>query len=264
MLTRQIGSAYSSVLRALGLEPVKNLNPETNGEYAFLHRLRSIPEIERCDCAIDIGAHLGEWTAEAMKALAGTSIKTFYCVEPLPKLATGLRQTFSGQRNVTVIEAAMNTHSDPAMPMFDVGGTGRIYPSYRHRPRVSNGATKKPVTGLTVRGATGEELFGGLKPGIVKIDCEGHDLHVLKGLASLLKTARPTVQFEYTEYWIRAESRLREASRLLRSLDYRIFRLFPDRLLPIRHGPVFDTYEYQNFVAAPAEWKSLAGGSIRL
>jgi FkbM family methyltransferase len=265
MLIREIGSAYSSILRALGLAPEKNLDPETNGEYALLRRLATLPEISHYDCAIDVGAHKGEWTVDAMKAFSGTPIAKFFCVEPIDHLAAELRQTFAGQPNVEVIEVLMTSEPNPAMTIYNVGGTGRIYPSYRKRgPRASAKGTQKVTTNLQVRGATGDELFAGLRPYMVKIDCEGHDLHVLKGLTSVLRNARPAIQFEYTEYWIHAGSRLHQANRFLRNLDYRIFRLFPHKLLPIRRGPIIDTYEYQNFVAAPAEWKSLADGTIRL
>jgi FkbM family methyltransferase len=256
MLTRQIGSAYSSVLRTLDLEPRKNLDPETNGEYAFLRRLSTFPEINRYECAIDIGAHRGEWTTEAMKAFSGTSITTFYCVEPMPHLAKALRQTFAENGNVTVIEAAMTSSADETISIYDVGGAGRLYPSYRNANRREAGG-QKTVANLRVRGVSGDDLFADSKPGMIKVDCEGHDLHVLQSLHSVLTTARPAIQFEYSEYWIAAGSRLREAARFFRNLDYRIYRLFPHRLLPIRYGPVLDTYEYQNIIAAPAEWKSI-------
>ncbi len=264
MLKRQVGSAYSSVLRAVGLEPEKNLDPETNGEYALLRQLRTLPEIQHCDSAVDIGAHRGEWTAEAMKAFAGTSVTTFVCVEPMPRLAADLRHAFAGQPNVRIVEAAMTTRANETMSIYEVGGAGRIYPSYRGGPPAESGAARKTVTNLQVRGISGDELLAGLHPCIVKIDCEGHDLHVLKGLASVLKTTRPAIQFEYSEYWIAAGSRLREASGLFQNLGYRLYRLFPDQLLPIRYGPFVDTYEYQNLVAAPAEWKSLAGERLPL
>jgi FkbM family methyltransferase len=265
MLKRHIGSAYSTVLRSLRLEPQLNLHPETNGEYALLRRLPSLPEIAQYDCVVDIGAHRGEWTVEAMKAFSGSSIRKFVCVEPVPHLAQALRQSFAGVDEVQIIEAAVSDSTSQSFTMYDVGGTGRIYPSYRTAQ--SAGLThvgSKPVRNIQVRAIAGDELFRDLRPYVIKIDCEGHDFRVLDGLTSVIKENRPLLQFEYSEFWIAAESRLSEAVRLLSGLNYNLYRLFPDHLSQFRLSGFIDTFKYQNIVAAPAEWKSLGRKSEAL
>jgi len=265
MLKRHIGSAYSAVLRSLRLEPQLNLHPETNGEYALLRRLPRLPEVERYDCVVDIGAHRGDWTIEAMKAFSDSPIHKFVCVEPVPHLAQALRQSFAGVDNVEVVEAAVSDSASQSFTMYDVGGTGRIYPSYRTAQ--SGGLThvgSKPVKNIQVRAISGDELLRSLRPYVIKIDCEGHDFHVLDGLTSVINKARPLLQFEYSEFWIAAESRLSEAVRLLSGLNYNLYRLFPDHLAQFRLSGLIDTFKYQNIVAAPAEWKSLGRKSETL
>jgi FkbM family methyltransferase len=268
VFTRRWGIALSDILCPLGLEPKRNLDPESNGEYALLRRLRHLTEIEQFDSVIDVGAHRGEWTAEAIVAFAGTNVRSFYCVEPMPELASALRERFSENPDVRVVEAALAAESANAVQIYDAAGTGRIYPSYEGRSfealqaRAGQRGAKKRITPLTVRAISGDQAFAGMKPCIVKIDCEGHDLHVLRGFTSLLRTARPLIQFEYSEFWIAAGSRLRDACHLLSKLDYHTYRMFPDRLARFRYVPGFETYGYQNIVAVPAGWQSSSAQSL--
>lgn len=251
MLKRKIGLIISRTLRALVIEPPRNLDPKTNGEYALLRFLAAMKGATGQDTIVDIGASVGDWTEAAMRSFSETDIKYFICVEPIPALAAGLRERFAGRHQVQIVEAAASAESNPTISMYNAGGGGRIYWTYKSAAESAPRPKKKSVERIEVKAISGKDLLAGRSPYLIKIDCEGHDLHIIQGLLPVLKTARPFVQFEYSEYWIGARSSLRQAAKLFTALDYRIYRVFPKRLVPAR--VLIDTYEYQNIVAAPAE-----------
>jgi hypothetical protein len=106
--------------------------------------------------------------------------------------------------------------------------------------------------------ATGDESFGRLNscPYLVKIDCDGHDFHVLQGFEQMLRQRRPLIQFEYSDFWIGGASRLRDACRFLDNAGYNTFKMFPGHLTRFRFNTLFETFRYQNIVAAPREFRS--------
>lgn len=91
----------------------------------------------------------------------------------------------------------------------------------------------------------------------MKIDCDGHDFHVLQGFTQTLRVKRPLVQFEYSDFWIGAGSRLRDACALLADAGYHTYKVFPDRLVRFKFNAMLETFGYQNIFAVPAGFKSL-------
>jgi methyltransferase FkbM-like protein len=88
----------------------------------------------------------------------------------------------------------------------------------------------------------------------VKIDAEGHDLHVLRGASELLSLHRiGVIQFEYHEPWVATTSTLGEAYALLSSFDYRVFLLKSDGLFTLDYERYKEYFGYSNFVAVAPE-----------
>lgn len=65
-----------------------------------------LPEgaLRQPDWIVDIGANVGDWTADLLDFCPGARI---LCIEPEPRLAAGLRQRFAGAGNVTVRQTAV-------------------------------------------------------------------------------------------------------------------------------------------------------------
>ncbi len=104
---------------------------------------------------------------------------------------------------------------------------------------------------LKVRFETGDRLLAGLKPYMIKIDCEGHDAKVIRGFKNTLETMRPILQFEYCDLWLLGDETLKDTYEFLTARGYKLFRVFPDRLEPFVYRRLFETYNYQNFIAMP-------------
>jgi FkbM family methyltransferase len=143
---------------------------------------------------LDIGAHAGHWTVR----LAGQAAKVI-AVEAHPGTAEILRQNIAvnGLANVTVVEAAA----------WDSGELLRLEDP---KGRVRSGTNRTvPDSAGTVRGQPLDGLLAG-EPVItlVKMDVEGADLHVLRGMAGTLARCRPAMiveRHDFLGYYTRAE-----------------------------------------------------------
>jgi FkbM family methyltransferase len=275
MLNKQYRKAKARVMGLIGLDPVINLEPRENGEYHFLKHIRRLPEVAQHDCIIDVGANVGDWTSEAMDQFEGTKITKFFCVEPIPTFASKIGTRFAERRNVRVFEIALSDTSGDPVQIFNIGGGGRMYRSHRSNSGSFKNKSASQVTDISVIGkkvfsywtdvSSGDELFGGLlcRPYLIKIDCDGHDFHVLRGFAALILNTRPLLQFEYSDFWIDAGSRLEDACSLLHEADYSTFKMFPNGLARFRYNSLFETFSYQNIIAVPNENKSFTDRKIR-
>jgi FkbM family methyltransferase len=265
MLTKEYGKAKARILSLFTPEPGRNPDPNTNGEYRFLRFAAALPEVGSDKSIVDVGANHGEWTAEALRAFAGTAISRFICVEPVPTFLDRLRERHGNNSRVEIVDFALSDRAEPAREIFEIGGGGRMYKNYRGGD-AGDAASGKTVIPHRVRVLTGDEAAQilKLKPYLMKIDCDGHDFHVLRGFGETLRRHRPLVQFEYSDFWIGAGSRLRDACRFLEDAGYSTYKTFPDRLVRFKFNALFETFGYQNIIAAPREFSSFARATIPL
>lgn len=266
MLVKEYGRAKAFLVKRWGLEPEHHTVPDENGEFRFLKLVSAFPETAQYDSVIDVGANKGDWTAEAVKQFSRRSISTFYCVEPIPTFMQEIKKKFGARSDVKLIERVLSRTAGGTAEIFEVGGGGRMYRDYRGSDAASLAPSKKKIVSHQVPISTGDQVFGplGIRPYLIKIDCDGHDLHVLRGFEQMLRKQRPLIQFEYSDFWIGAGSRLRDACALFRQMDYRTYKMFPDRLIEFNYNPLFETFGYQNIVAAPKEFRSFSNKTIEL
>lgn len=265
MLLREYGKAKAKLVRAFGLEPFHNTRGHENGEARFLSLVAALPQVSSYDSVIDVGANIGDWTAAAIEQLHPRGIANFYCVEPIPTYARKLQDRFAG-RNVKLIERVLSHSTGGTAEIFEVGGGGRLYKNYRGGEMADAAPSAKKVVSHNVPISTGDELFGAekIKPYLLKIDCDGHDLHVLRGFQKILRERRPLVQFEYSDFWIGAGARLRDACSLLAAAGYNTYKVFPEKLVRFKFNPLLETFGYQNIVAVPQEFAGLSAKVVEL
>jgi FkbM family methyltransferase len=266
MLIREYGKAKAKLVRAFGLEPQHNTRAETNGELDFLNLIATLPEISSYNSVIDVGANIGTWTAAAIERLSSRGISNFYCVEPIPTYARKIQDRFAERNDVKLVEQVLSHSAGGTAEIFEVGGGGRLYKNYRGEGATDTQFRTKKVVSHKVAISTGDEVFdaSGAKPYLVKIDCDGHDFHVLRGFTKILQERRPLVQFEYSDFWIGAGARLRDACRFLAGAGYDTYKLFPDKLVRFGFNPLFETFGYQNVIAIPREFAGLSAKTIGL
>jgi len=262
MLLKEYGKAKARVLRPLGYEPPRELDPERNGEYRLMEWLSTRPENLNYDSIIDVGANIGAWTRAALQRFSPPVTNRIICVEPVPHFAEAVRAQFREDQRVVCREVALSDSSGFS-EITIIGGGARFT---GNKPYTSSENSEKAVAVHRVGFQKGDELVttDGCKPYFIKIDCDGNDLNVLRGFSRTLLEIRPVVQFEYCDFWAVEGSRLRDACGFLYGKGYTTFKLFPDRLRRFRFNPLFETFGYQNVVAVPSEWPSFADKNIPL
>ncbi len=84
-------------------------------------------------------------------------------------------------------------------------------------------------------------------PGFIKIDAEGYDLTVIKGLGKYLNEI-DFIQFEFNAMHIDSRTFLRDYYLLLSQFD--LYRLGPNKLIDVKeYSPSYEIFRFQNFLA---------------
>lgn len=167
------------------------------------------------DVFVDVGANDGYFSLLASR-LVGPSGQVL-ALEPLPATASELRSNvvLNGLTNITVIESAASDNSDDLLLTMPAGaGTGMT--------------TLRPVYGTSrrVRCDRLDHLLDHFRaPRLVKIDVEGAELKVLKGLEGLLlKDDAPDVLCEVTPTYLeQVGDTARELYSWMAELGYRAY-----------------------------------------
>lgn len=140
------------------------------------------------DWALDVGANIGHYTAR-MSALVGPNGRVI-AFEPVPETFELLAANVALQpnRNVSLINAAASDSTGVVgmqIPKFDTG-LDNYYMAHLSDDGGDVNIMTMPVDGL--------DLPHTVK--FVKIDAEGHELPVLKGMRALLERDRPVIVLE--------------------------------------------------------------------
>jgi FkbM family methyltransferase len=185
-------------------------------------RLRQFlsPLVGRGELAFDIGANVGIWTA-GMRELGATVV----AVEPQSAVVEALRSRFAGDPDVFVVESAVGAESGRGtLHLAATASThASMSESWREVAREHRGIAESDwVSEVEVEVTTLDSLierFG--TPLFCKVDVEGLELHVLKGLSQPLGS----ITFEFH---VETLAELRGCVERLGEIgDYR-FRIFLD------------------------------------
>jgi FkbM family methyltransferase len=140
------------------------------------------------DLVFDVGANIGEFTG-AFRDLGARVV----AVEPQPRLTAHLRRRFRRDRDVTVVATAVSDHAGEATLYGTTADALATLEEERATHPSGPGAELEWTQRITVPLRTLDSLVDEHgRPALVKIDVEGHELGVVRGLT----TAEPTVFFE--------------------------------------------------------------------
>lgn len=173
-------------------------------EHEWLIETNPSESVQRGDVVLDIGAHVGVFTAQALELGAAKVV----AVEPDPGNVECLRRNFSEDiaagRVVLVEEAAWNKRETLTFHL----GESSAWNSLMHDP--GGGVLEvsaRPLDEIV------EEL--GLESvDYIKIDVEGAEAEVMEGAAAIFRAHRPTVMVDSHQGatgWTRAPEILRQA-----------------------------------------------------
>ena len=197
---------------------------------------------------VDVGANTGEWVQLVLRA--GRPDLRGLCFEPNQALHPQLRRAL-GSARVDLSSLAVSDRQGVSPFYLDPASD-----------QLSRMVTRESDDGVTMVATTTLDLelerHGLTGVDLVKIDAEGHDLHVLRGLSGTLgRRAVGVVQFEYGDRWPAAGSTLAAALDLLATSGYATYRLSSRGLECVAYETYGEHFRYSNYVAvspSAREW----------
>ena len=140
----------------------------------------------------DIGANRGAFTDKCLHEYKQAKI---ILVEPNDGLYHLLTQKFSYNKNITILSEVVSTVSDELIDFYisdcDVISTSSV--EWVNNSRFSGNHNWQPVKKQTINIDKMVEMYGA--PDLLKIDVEGYELEVIKGLSKKQKE----ICFEWAE-----------------------------------------------------------------
>ena len=221
-----------------------NVDIRTNGELWLLGQM-----LPKARVVFDVGANVGDW---ATLALAINPAVELHCFEP--SLTTYRRLTDRGLAgNVTINNFGLGpTRQDAELHVFEPGsGLNSLY----RREGLQDGFNIDAPAALEhVHLETADDYcreHGISTVDFCKVDVEGYELEVFKGMIGLLDAGRvKVIQFEYGGCNIDSRTLLQDLFRFFQPRGYVMHQLHPTTLkVAPRYDQRWENFQYQNWVA---------------
>jgi FkbM family methyltransferase len=194
----------------------------SNGEAALARAVVSAVDPAHTLTVWDVGANLGEWSQIVVDACshAGREFR-LELFEPVPATQAALEARFAGNAVVRLHRCALSREAGEGQ-MDIVSPTGGTNALLTEGARAGTDIIAVQIeTGDAMRARLGQDRID-----LIKIDAEGHDLDILRGLSAALgEGAIGVVQFEYNHRWVPTGASLFQVFRLIADLPYRLGRV---------------------------------------
>jgi len=194
-----------------------------NGEVWLLRRLGELD----IRTVFDVGANMGEWTADALALVPNAEIHSF---EIASSLGQRLHERFRAEPRVVVNESGLGDRSgDVAIDFYLAGSHTGTTMMTDERIHLHHAAERQQAR--VERGDKYCWARNNLSVDFVKIDVEGAELEVMRGFGSMLAEGRiGALQFEYNAIDIGTRVLLRDYYEYLEQFGYSIGKLWPDHV----------------------------------
>src|SRR4051812_34212916 len=202
---------------------LNNWQPESNGEITLLRKV-----LPNCRRVFDVGAHTGAWSEAALAINPALEIHCFEASVQTHKLLVERTPPLRVIANAFGLGSKAETRT-----LYSFGEGNNANSLYRRNGIEVRGfpPQDKTETATLVRcdDYCAEHGIGGID--FMKIDTEGHELHVLEGARGLLsKQAIGAIQFEYGGCNIDSRGLLRDLFDFFRDLRYIPAKNIPDHI----------------------------------
>jgi FkbM family methyltransferase len=134
---------------------------------------------------VDVGANIGIYSCWAARIVGSSS--WVHAFEPVPSTFEVLRQQVEQNRlddAVTVTRVAAGDHPG-TITLYKIAGASGLTSSYPREP--NSQPVEIPVVPID------SQMTGGQRPRLIKVDVEGFEQHVLRGMSGLLNSDSPPV-----------------------------------------------------------------------
>jgi FkbM family methyltransferase len=193
---------------------------------------------------LDIGANIGDWTSALLVQVPGARVIGF---EPSPRACAALRTRFAGDDRVQVVEAAVANETRTGLLWSDRPGSPLGSLSRRRLGYLGIDFVHKEVVAVIRLDDWLSKRR--IKPAVVKMDIEGHELDALRGGREALRSAS-VIQFEFGGSNIDTRTYFKDFFEFFTDQGFEIFRLGPKGLTPVvRYRESEETFAVTNYFA---------------
>ena len=175
------------------------------------------------DNALDIGGNIGLQSLR-MSARVGSTGKIL-AFEPLEYLQEKFNRnvTLNKAGNIQLFPVALSDAESEAN--FAINNTAWNQGTFSLANQYTDGETQNVKIKVADQIAEIQALDN---LALIKIDVEGFEYQVLKGLKQTLQKHKPRIIFEYdSNYWINTGQNITECCQYLKNLNYQLFEIHP-------------------------------------
>lgn len=220
-----------------------NIDPRANGEHRIAAAL-----LPKAKVVFDVGANVGDWTAEVLRL---APVACIHCFEPGSKAFSILKARGLPAERVLLNPFGLSDRTE-VRTLFQFAGQTGLSSLYDRSGLELHGVGR--ATGQeTIRLETGDaycQQHGIQRVDFAKVDVEGHELAVFKGLKAMLaKGGIDYLQFEYGGAYIDARVFLKDIFEFFATLPYDLCKIFPREVQKVeRYFQQLETFQYQNWL----------------
>lgn len=199
---------------------------------------------------LDIGANIGTYSAEVLRLLPEAKI---YAFEPSTIARSQLQTRFLNDPRIRIYPFAISDVSGSAKLWSDFAGSGLASLSRRKLDHFNLTFEHEETVQLITLDEWNLEVE--IEPDLVKIDVEGHELNVLNGATSILKSAK-VIQFEFGGCNIDTRTYFQDFWYFFTQYNFRIFRIEPAGPVEIQtYNEADECFLTTNYLAVRSEDK---------
>lgn len=205
----------------------------------------------------DVGAHFGYFGLLALWLVGDAG--QVHAFEPTPSTFEVLTKNLGGKPNVRLNNAAV-FREESTLSLSDYGLTFAAHNTLGAGKLDEKTRTTLTPTQVAVRALPLDAYVraGGAKPDFVKVDAEGAELDILKGMGGLLNEDGPAISLEVGDPGAPGGSR--DVLEYLTSRGYRPYEYRDGSIVP--HQPR-ERYEYDNLLFKPVKSRADAADGGR-
>lgn len=225
------------------IQNAENHNFSKNGEERLITKFLELQKNKASLAVYDIGANIGKWSEEIVKRRSDAYICAF---EMIPAFAARAKERLNSYKNVQVFNVPLSDE-EMDLEVFQHGGGASVTDNPYHPVEAKKHA---------LRSKHGDRFINENNlpaPAFIKIDVDGHEMKVLKGLRGTIAAARPWIQFEYSFYYVHERVYLKDMFAFFEALDYELFQIFPTKLIKRSYKPSLENFWTVNYLARPKE-----------
>lgn len=196
--------------------------------------------------ALDVGANLGDWSATLFREIPNAKIFAF---EPSRSAFLSIQSRFAENASIQCVNIALGKENSTATLFADESGSGLGSLTKRRVKHFGIDFDHEEIIELHTLDTWLETNGKGLKPNVLKMDVEGHELDVLKGATNALQNIK-IIQFEFGGSNIDTRTYFQDFWYFLSGLGFEIYRLGPRKPLHIKiYSEKDETFRPTNYIA---------------